>query len=87
MTSPDDAIAAAFAALDKTPPAADDVCLYRSGVLDSMELMQFLLEIELETGQRLDLPALVEGGVTLARVRAALPAEPQDGSRDGTAQA
>jgi hypothetical protein len=36
--------------------------------------MQLLLEIELETGKRLNMAALMEGEITLARIRAAIEA-------------
>ena len=68
----DDPIAAAFRALEIEPPEDDLICIYKSGTVDSAELMQVLLEIELETDVQLDLASLMEGDVTLARLRETL---------------
>ena len=70
----DQAIADALAAIGKTPPEDETVCLYTSGVLDSADLMQLILEIELETGRRIDFAALMSGAVSIARLQSALEA-------------
>ena len=61
-----------FDAIDKDWPADESLCLYKSGTLDSMDLMQFLLELEMETGVRLDLAALVKSDITFAALEEAL---------------
>ena len=68
----DEAITAAFVAIGKTPPEDETICLYSSGILDSADLMQLVLEIELETGLRLDFAALMSDAVSLTRIRTAL---------------
>lgn len=60
----------AFEAVGKAIPAVDDVCIYRSGVVDSFELMQLVMEIELLGGKRIDLALLMAEEVTLRRLRA-----------------
>ncbi|GGB45659.1 hypothetical protein GCM10011316_17160 [Roseibium aquae] len=65
-------LAEALRAIGKAGPADPDACLYRSGVLDSYDLMQLLLEIEMRSGARLDLAALVERPITLAALEAAV---------------
>ena len=72
MSTFEETIAAAFEELGKAQPGDADLCIYRSGLLDSAELMQLFLEIELETGQRLDLSTIVEGDVTINRLKNAL---------------
>ncbi len=67
-----DPVVCAFAALGKALPSNDDVCVYRSELLDSFDLMQLLLEIELVTGRRLDLADLMTAEITLKRLRAAV---------------
>ena len=70
----DQAIAAAFAAIGKPAPEDETICLYASGILDSADLMQLVLEIELETDLRIDFAELMSGAVSVARIRAALQA-------------
>ena len=53
----------AFVALGKPIPDNHTICIYRSGLLDSAEVMQLLLEIEMESDLRLDLVNLMEGDV------------------------
>ena len=60
----------AFEAIDKAIPVTEDVCVYRTGLVDSFELMQLVLEIELLGGQRIDLALLMSEDVTLRRLRA-----------------
>ena len=67
--SSEDVILKAFQMIGITPPDEDQNCIYKSGHVDSGDLMQLLLEIELETGKRLNLSALVEGDITLSRLR------------------
>lgn len=67
-----DPVAYAFALLGKALPSNEDVCVYRSELLDSFDLMQLLLEIELVTGRRLDLADLMTGEITLRRLRSAV---------------
>jgi acyl carrier protein len=67
-----DSILTAFQALDIQPPADNQICIYKSGLVDSADLMQLLLEIEMETSKRLDLSTLMDGDITLARLRETL---------------
>jgi len=62
-------LAQAFSALGKPLPASDGVCIYRSGLVDSFELMQLVLEIELIGGKRIDLEVLMAEDITLSRLR------------------
>ncbi len=63
-------IAQAFKAIGKEVPVLDDVCIYRSGLVDSFELMQLVMEIEFLVGKGIDLESLVAQDVTLKRLRA-----------------
>ena len=65
-------INAAFAALGKPVPDNHTICIYRSGLLDSAEVMQLILEIEMESDLRLDLVNLMEGDVSVQRLLDAL---------------
>ena len=62
----------AFVALGKPLPDNHTICIYRSGLLDSAEVMQLLLEIEMESDLRLDLANLMEGDVSVQRLLDAL---------------
>ena len=55
----------ALDSLGKVIPESNSLCLYRSGILDSAEMMQFILEIELETGKRMDLSKLMEKDISI----------------------
>jgi hypothetical protein len=59
----------AFISLDLKPPSDDQVCIYKSGLIDSADLMQLLLEIEMESGKLLDLATLMEDDISLARLQ------------------
>jgi hypothetical protein len=59
----------AFISLNLDPPSDEQVCIYKSGLIDSAELMQLLLEIEMESGKRLDLAALMEDDISLIRLQ------------------
>ena len=48
------------------------MCIYKSGHVDSFELMQVVLELELLTGKHLDISELVAEEVSLRRLRALL---------------
>lgn len=67
-----DPILAAFHVLNIQLPADDQACIYKTGLVDSADLMQLLLEIEIETGKRLDLSALIDGDISLVRLRETL---------------
>jgi|TARA_B110000046_G_scaffold42001_1_gene46600 hypothetical protein len=67
-----DLILKAFAALGKSTPKNYAVCIYKSGLFDSAEVMQLLLEIEMEADVRLDLVELMKGDISVERLRAAL---------------
>ena len=67
-----DLILKAFAALGKPAPENYAVCVYKSGLFDSAEVMQLLLEIEMEADVRLDLVELMKGDISVERLRAAL---------------
>jgi hypothetical protein len=62
-------LAQAFSALGKPLPTSDGICIYRSGFVDSFELMQLVLEIELIGGRRIDLEALMTEDITMSRLR------------------
>ena len=68
----DDLVLKAFRSIGINPPEDDQICIYKSGIMDSSDLMQLLLEIEIDTGKRIDLPALMQGDVTLSRLRESL---------------
>jgi hypothetical protein len=59
----------AFISLNLNPPSDDQVCIYKSGLIDSADLMQLLLEIEMESGKRLDLATLMEDDISLSRLQ------------------
>lgn len=65
-----DPVRDAFVAIGKPLPETPDNCLYKSGFIDSFDLMQVVLEIELRTGTRIDLAELMGGEVTIDRLRA-----------------
>lgn len=70
-----DVLQTAFATLGKRMPESEDVCIYKSGLVDSFELMQVVLELELLTGKNLDISELVAEEVSLKRLRALLNVE------------
>ena len=61
-------ISQAIRSLGKEFPPNDSECLYGSGLLDSAEIMQLILEIELETDKRMDLAKLMEGEISIIRL-------------------
>lgn len=65
-----DPVRDAFVAIGRPLPETLNSCLYKCGFIDSFDLMQVVLEIELRTGTRIDLPALMAGEVTIERLRA-----------------
>ena len=67
-----DPVLTAFDYLKLQPPADEHLCIYKSGLVDSADLMQLLLEIELKTNKSIDLAALIEGDVSLFRLRASV---------------
>ena len=67
-----DPIEQAFNAIKKEVPSNDDICIYKTGYVDSFDLMQILLEIELITGVRLELVTLMNGDISLLRLRTLL---------------
>lgn len=67
-----DLIEKAFNAIQKEMPASEDICIYKTGYVDSFDLMQILLEIELMTSVRLELVTLMNGDITLSRLRTLL---------------
>ena len=67
-----DLIVKAFAALGKPAPENYASCIYKSGLFDSAEVMQLLLEIEMEADVRLDLAELMKGDISVERLRDAL---------------
>lgn len=68
----EDPVLIAFASLALPLPPDEHTCIYKSGLVDSADLMQLLLEIELETNKRIDLSALIDGDVSVVRLREAL---------------
>ena len=50
-------------------PDNEDLCMYNTGLIDSFEVMQLVLQLEIETGTRLDLVDLMNNGVTITRIR------------------
>ena len=67
-----DLIVKAFAALGKPAPENYASCIYKSGLFDSAEVMQLLLEIEIEVDVRLDLADLMKGDISVERLHDAL---------------
>ena len=67
-----DLIVKAFAALGKPAPENYASCIYKSGLFDSAEVMQLLLEIEMEADVRLDLAELMKGDISVERLHDAL---------------
>lgn len=67
-----DLLETAFTTIGKVLPESDDVCIYKSGLVDSFELMQIVLEVELLTGKHLDITELVAGEISLKRLKALL---------------
>ena len=67
-----DLILKAFAALGKPAPENYASCIYKSGLFDSAEVMQLLLEIEMEADVRLDLADLMKGDISVERLLDAL---------------
>lgn len=62
----------AFKAIQKEMPPEADICIYKTGYVDSFDLMQILLELELVTGIRVELVSLMNGDITLSRLRSLL---------------
>ena len=60
-----DIILQSLKSLGKEMPSNHEECLYKSGKLDSAEIMQLVLEIELETEKRIDLVKLMEGDISI----------------------
>jgi acyl carrier protein len=50
-------------------PEDDDICIYKSGIVDSFELMQIILELELLTGTQLNISELVTDDLSLKKLR------------------
>jgi acyl carrier protein len=50
-------------------PDNEDLCMYNTGLIDSFGVMQLVLQLEIETGTRLDLVDLMNNGVTITRIR------------------
>lgn len=71
-----DFVTTVFATLGKRLPDSDDVCIYKSGLLDSFELMQMVLELEMLSGNHLDIAELVSKEVSVRRLRALLNVQP-----------
>jgi hypothetical protein len=67
-----DPVLMAFLSLALPLPPDEYTCIYKSGLADSADLMQLLLEIELVTNKRIDLSALIDGEVSVMRLREAL---------------
>ena len=59
----------AFTQIGITPPKNEHICLYSSGVIDSFDLMQLILEIEIATSQRIDLTKLIENKISIVNLK------------------
>lgn len=59
----------AFTQIGITPPNDEHICLYSSGVIDSFDLMQLILEIEIATSQRVDLTKLIENKISIVNLK------------------
>ena len=59
----------AFTQIGITPPNDEHICLYSSGVIDSFDLMQLILEIEIATSQRVDLTKLIETKISIVNLK------------------
>ena len=65
----EDYVTRALAAIGKEAPKSLDDCIYKSGFVDSFELMQLVMELEFLSGVRLDLAALMSAEVSIHRLR------------------
>ena len=57
-----------FSKLGKKTPSNEEVCIYKSGLVDSFELLQVVLEIELMADISIDLEKLTSGDVSLRSI-------------------
>ena len=64
-----DYVMQALTAIGKEAPKSLDDCIYKSGFVDSFELMQLVMELEFLSGVRLDLAPLMSEEVSIHRLR------------------
>lgn len=65
----EDYVTRALAAIGKEAPKSLDDCIYKSGFVDSFELMQLIMELEFLSGTRLDLATLMSEEISIHRLR------------------
>ena len=61
-------ISQAFENIGKDMPDDKEICLYKTGVLDSYDIIQLILEIELLFNISIDLDAFTEAELSLVRI-------------------
>ncbi len=61
-------ISQAFMNIGKEVPDDDSICLYKSGALDSYDMIQLILEIEMLLDISIDLDTFAEGELSLLRI-------------------
>ena len=61
-------ISQAFENIGKEMPDDQKICLYKTGVLDSYDVIQLILEIELLLNISVDLDSFTEGELSLLRI-------------------
>jgi acyl carrier protein len=65
-----------FTAIGMKLPEDEDICIYKSGIVDSFELMQIILELELLTGTQLNISELVTDDLSLKKLRTMINVRP-----------
>ncbi len=61
-------ISQAFENIGKEMPDDQKICLYKTGVLDSYDVVQLILEIELLLNISIDLDSFTDGEISVLRV-------------------
>ena len=72
-------ISQAFVNIGKDIPDDERICLYKTGVLDSYEVIQLILEIELLLNVSMDLETFADGDLSLSKIFERL----SDGKKNG----
>ena len=72
-------ISRAFVNIGKDIPDDERICLYKTGALDSYEVIQLILEIELLLNISIDLDTFADGDLSLSRIFELL----SDGKKNG----
>tara|TARA_B100000242_G_C42968536_1_gene449359 strand:+ start:534 stop:773 length:240 start_codon:yes stop_codon:yes gene_type:complete len=72
MGKKNDLILRALQNLNKDVPKDENQCMYKSGILDSYDVMQFVLELETISGLALNISKLTENDLTISAVNTEL---------------